>query len=173
MAVPGESPDEIADRADRLMYMSKRAGRNRVTTDAGPLARGAERSGPSSAPQSPGGPPSVDHQAPRWRRPRPRRTSASPRIRHHPPRRGGLIACLVGNGELAPPGYGAVAWTYCPCEHLGRCWAERDPALSEPVSVSREDPNGLRNSDGDPHHARRNRRVWDRANDVCSPTHGC
>jgi len=43
MAVPGESPDEIADRADRLMYMSKRAGRNRVTTDAGPLAHGAER----------------------------------------------------------------------------------------------------------------------------------
>ena len=43
MAVPGESPDEIADRADRLMYMSKRAGRNRVTTDTGPLASTADR----------------------------------------------------------------------------------------------------------------------------------
>lgn len=43
MAVPGESPDDLADRADRLMYTSKRAGRNRVTTDTGPLA--------SSAPQ--------------------------------------------------------------------------------------------------------------------------
>lgn len=43
MAVPGESPDDLADRADRLMYMSKRNGRNRVTTDAGPRARTAER----------------------------------------------------------------------------------------------------------------------------------
>jgi diguanylate cyclase (GGDEF)-like protein len=43
MAVPGESPDDLADRADRLMYMSKRAGRNRVTTDEGPLASTAER----------------------------------------------------------------------------------------------------------------------------------
>ena len=43
MTVPGESPDDIADRADRLMYMSKRAGRNRVTTDAGALASTAEQ----------------------------------------------------------------------------------------------------------------------------------
>jgi diguanylate cyclase (GGDEF)-like protein/PAS domain S-box-containing protein len=43
MAVPAESPDDLADRADRLMYMSKRDGRNRVTTDTGPLASAAER----------------------------------------------------------------------------------------------------------------------------------
>ncbi len=43
MAVPAESPDTVADRADRLMYTSKRAGRNRVTTDAGQLTRAADR----------------------------------------------------------------------------------------------------------------------------------
>jgi diguanylate cyclase (GGDEF)-like protein/PAS domain S-box-containing protein len=43
MAVGAESPDDLADRADRLMYRSKRAGRNRVTTDAGPLPRSAQR----------------------------------------------------------------------------------------------------------------------------------
>jgi diguanylate cyclase (GGDEF)-like protein/PAS domain S-box-containing protein len=43
MAVPAESPDDLADRADRLMYTSKRDGRNRVTTDTGPLASAAER----------------------------------------------------------------------------------------------------------------------------------
>jgi diguanylate cyclase (GGDEF)-like protein/PAS domain S-box-containing protein len=43
MAVPAESPDDITDRADRLMYTSKRAGRNRVTTDTGSLANTAER----------------------------------------------------------------------------------------------------------------------------------
>ncbi len=43
MAVPTESPDDLADRADRLMYTSKRGGRNRVTTDTGPLASAAER----------------------------------------------------------------------------------------------------------------------------------
>ncbi len=50
MAPASRPADVIADRADRLMYASKRAGRNRVTTDAGSLASTAER--PSSAPQS-------------------------------------------------------------------------------------------------------------------------
>jgi len=62
MAVPAESPEDVADRADRLMYASKRAGRNRVTTDAGRSP--AQQSGPSSGPLSLGRPPSVDHQAP-------------------------------------------------------------------------------------------------------------
>ena len=43
MAVPAESPDVLADRADRLMYTSKRDGRNRVTTDTGTLISAAER----------------------------------------------------------------------------------------------------------------------------------
>jgi diguanylate cyclase (GGDEF)-like protein/PAS domain S-box-containing protein len=43
MAVPAESADDVADRADRLMYSSKRAGRNRVTTDTGEPARAADR----------------------------------------------------------------------------------------------------------------------------------
>jgi diguanylate cyclase (GGDEF)-like protein/PAS domain S-box-containing protein len=33
---PGESPEDVVGRADRLMYQSKNAGRNRVTTDADP-----------------------------------------------------------------------------------------------------------------------------------------
>jgi diguanylate cyclase (GGDEF)-like protein len=43
MAVPDEGVDDLADRADRLMYTSKRAGRNRVTTDTGQLTSAAER----------------------------------------------------------------------------------------------------------------------------------
>ena len=33
LARPGPSPGDLVDRADQLMYQSKRAGRNRVTTD--------------------------------------------------------------------------------------------------------------------------------------------
>jgi diguanylate cyclase (GGDEF)-like protein len=43
MAVPDEGVDDLADRADRLMYTSKRAGRNRVTTDTGECVSPAER----------------------------------------------------------------------------------------------------------------------------------
>jgi hypothetical protein len=43
--VPGESPDDLTDRADQLMYASKRAGRNRVTS--GNRVAG---SGPDSTP---------------------------------------------------------------------------------------------------------------------------
>jgi diguanylate cyclase (GGDEF)-like protein/PAS domain S-box-containing protein len=43
MALPTESADDLVDRADGLMYASKHAGRNRVTTDAGPLVSHAER----------------------------------------------------------------------------------------------------------------------------------
>jgi diguanylate cyclase (GGDEF)-like protein len=43
MAVPTESADDLVDRADGLMYTSKRSGRNRVTTDTGVLISGADR----------------------------------------------------------------------------------------------------------------------------------
>ena len=42
MAVPAESADDLVDRADGLMYTSKRGGRNRVTTDTGTLVSAAE-----------------------------------------------------------------------------------------------------------------------------------
>jgi diguanylate cyclase (GGDEF)-like protein len=32
IALPGESPEEVVKRADLLLYRSKEAGRNRVTT---------------------------------------------------------------------------------------------------------------------------------------------
>ena len=43
MARPGESVEELLDRADQLMYASKSAGRNLVTTDDGQLPRTAAR----------------------------------------------------------------------------------------------------------------------------------
>jgi diguanylate cyclase (GGDEF)-like protein len=42
MAVPTESADDLVDRADGLMYSSKRSGRNRVTVDTGVLLSGAD-----------------------------------------------------------------------------------------------------------------------------------
>ena len=45
LARPNDSPEELVERADQLMYQSKRAGRNRVTVDTGP-----------SGPGGPGGP---------------------------------------------------------------------------------------------------------------------
>lgn len=43
MALRSETPDDLVDRADALMYASKRAGRNRVTTDTGSLNCRTER----------------------------------------------------------------------------------------------------------------------------------
>lgn len=43
MAAPSETADALIDRADRFMYVSKRGGRNRVTTDTGVLTSQAER----------------------------------------------------------------------------------------------------------------------------------
>jgi len=43
MAIPAETPDDLVDRADTFMYASKRAGRNRVTTDSGELTSNAEQ----------------------------------------------------------------------------------------------------------------------------------
>jgi diguanylate cyclase (GGDEF)-like protein/PAS domain S-box-containing protein len=43
MAQPSQTPDDLVDRADALMYSSKRGGRNRVTTDTGPLNSKTER----------------------------------------------------------------------------------------------------------------------------------
>jgi diguanylate cyclase (GGDEF)-like protein/PAS domain S-box-containing protein len=43
MAAPTETADDLVDRADGLMYASKKGGRNRVTTDAGALISKAER----------------------------------------------------------------------------------------------------------------------------------
>ena len=47
LASPGESPADLVDRADRLMYRSKGAGRNQVTTDTDP---GPAQSTPVEAP---------------------------------------------------------------------------------------------------------------------------
>jgi diguanylate cyclase (GGDEF)-like protein len=43
MALRSQTPDDLVDRADALMYASKRGGRNRVTTDTGPLNSRTER----------------------------------------------------------------------------------------------------------------------------------
>lgn len=42
MVQPGESLDSALDRADRLMYASKRRGRNRVTDESGALRPGGD-----------------------------------------------------------------------------------------------------------------------------------
>jgi FOG: GGDEF domain len=61
MAVPTETPDDLVDRADAFMYASKRAGRNRGTTDTGELISNRPI---SSAPPSPGRPRQVDQEPP-------------------------------------------------------------------------------------------------------------
>lgn len=43
MGEPGETPDDVIDRADTFMYASKKGGRNRVTTDSGELTSKAGR----------------------------------------------------------------------------------------------------------------------------------
>jgi diguanylate cyclase (GGDEF)-like protein/PAS domain S-box-containing protein len=43
MAIPAETPEDLVDRADRFMYASKRAGRNRVTTDSGEMTSEADQ----------------------------------------------------------------------------------------------------------------------------------
>jgi diguanylate cyclase (GGDEF)-like protein/PAS domain S-box-containing protein len=43
LAGASETADDVVDRADQFMYLSKRGGRNRVTTDAGELTSDAER----------------------------------------------------------------------------------------------------------------------------------
>lgn len=51
LALPGETPLEVVDRADALMYASKRGGRNCVTTDSGRLTTRAPR--PIQGPAAP------------------------------------------------------------------------------------------------------------------------
>jgi diguanylate cyclase (GGDEF)-like protein/PAS domain S-box-containing protein len=43
MATASDSAEDLVDRADRLMYVSKRGGRNRVNTDTGELMSDADR----------------------------------------------------------------------------------------------------------------------------------
>jgi diguanylate cyclase (GGDEF)-like protein len=43
VAHPGENPADLVDRADQLMYQSKRAGRNRTTTDTTPQPAGVDQ----------------------------------------------------------------------------------------------------------------------------------
>lgn len=50
LARSGESPADLVERADRLMYQSKQAGRNRVTTDTDPLL--VDRADAPTAPEA-------------------------------------------------------------------------------------------------------------------------
>lgn len=43
LAVPGERPEDVVDRADAFMYTSKSSGRNRITTDDGTLTSTADK----------------------------------------------------------------------------------------------------------------------------------
>jgi diguanylate cyclase (GGDEF)-like protein/PAS domain S-box-containing protein len=61
LAVPREGPESLLDRADHLMYASKSAGRNLVTTDAGQLPRGGET--PLGGTEKPWEMPGVDAEA--------------------------------------------------------------------------------------------------------------